>query len=201
MFQQFEQHSNARLYDFQSEAQWTFNLDLYKDISHHNEQVNSWIAEAIGRDDSTYRVSADNIEPLNNTLISQTTSATIDKLGNVYAYDIRIKDKSFPLTSRVIQGDGELFVTATEAALALEATLTWDSISKTAILANKQQKLEMTVGNNIAKVNGKEVPMTNPLLLTAGRTMLPLQFVADQLGWKTTVHIAGAAYLLTIDSP
>lgn len=201
MFQQFEQHSNSRLYDFQSEAQWTFNLDLYKDISHHNEQVNSWIAQAIGRDDSKYRVSADNIDPLNNTLISQTTSATMDKLGNVYAYDIQINAKSFPFTSRVTQGDGELFVTATEAALALGATLTWDSVSKTAILTNKHQKLEMTVGNNKGKVNGQEVPMTNPLLLTAGRTMVPMQFVADQLGWKTTVHIAGAEYLLTIDSP
>lgn len=200
MFRQINRHANARLYDFQSEADWTFNLNLYKDLSHHSESVNSWIVQAIGRDEAKYRVTEENADLLNSALIKQTTSALMNSRGNVQSYGIKINSADFPFTNRLIQGEGELFVPAKETAAALGATLTWDSTAKLGVITNKEHRIEMTAGSNTARVDGKEAAMATPLLLTGGRTMVPLKFVAEQLGWKTSVQVEKTSFLLSIQS-
>lgn len=42
--------------------------------------------------------------------------------------------------------------------------------------------LELPIGNNDAKVNGKTVKLDQPAQIIEGRTMVPLRFVAEQLG-------------------
>ncbi|WP_410514752.1 stalk domain-containing protein [Paenibacillus sp. BR2-3] len=200
MFQQFDKYSNVRLYDFQAEPEWTFNLDLYKDLSHHSGQVNSWIAEAIGKDDVRFRVTSDNIDPLNKILITQATTAAMDKEGNVSSYDIQINGKSIVFTERSVQGDGELFLSAKEIASTLGATLTWDSSTKTATLANDSTTIKMTAGKNSANVDGNEAALENPLVLLAGTAMVPAQFVSEQFGWKTYVEMDGTTHRVLIQS-
>lgn len=51
-------YPNLELYDFQNDSQITTNLDLYKDIFHHNQEINSYITEMISEKNSHYRVDA-----------------------------------------------------------------------------------------------------------------------------------------------
>ncbi|MDT3428910.1 hypothetical protein J2Z22_004505 [Paenibacillus forsythiae] len=200
MFQQINKHPNAMLYDFQSEADWTFNLDLYKDISHHSGAVNSRIVRSIGKNDAKYRVTEDNVELFNHELVSQTTSALMDKQGNVYAYKVKINSRDYPFSKRLIQGDGELFLPASETASSLRAAIAWDAAAKTAVFTTEQQRIELSAGNKVARVNGQEVLMTRPLLIAGGRAMVPIKFVAEQLGLETALHIEQRNYSLNINS-
>ncbi|WP_379129032.1 copper amine oxidase N-terminal domain-containing protein [Paenibacillus sp. sgz500958] len=198
MFSQINKHPNSRLYDFQSESDWTFNLDLYKDLSHHSGQVNSWIAQAVGRDDAKYRVTEDNISLLNNNLESQTHSALMDKKGNVYAYEVTVNNANVPFTTRLVQEQGELFLPAKEVAASLGATLQWDSAAKQAVFTIKQHTLQMTAGQSKAEIDGQAVTMLHPILISGGRAMVPVQFVAEQLGLKADLNIDQHEYQLSI---
>jgi hypothetical protein len=200
MFQQFDQYSNVRLYDFQANADWTFNLANYKDLSHHSGELNSWIAEAIGKDDASARVTSGNIDQLNKTLITQATTAAMDKEGNVFSYDVQIDGKSTIFTERSIQGEGELFLSAKEICSALGLTLTWDASTKTATLANDSTTVKMTASKPAANVNGNEVAVENPLILLAGTAMVPARFVAEQFGRETSVQTDGTVNHLLIQS-
>lgn len=74
MFRQLDSYVNARVYDFQSKLDWTYNLALYKDLSHHNQDVNTWIAQAIGREDEEYLVTKENVLSYTDQLVKQVNS-------------------------------------------------------------------------------------------------------------------------------
>ncbi|SES95142.1 stalk domain-containing protein [Paenibacillus sp. NFR01] len=199
MFERISRHPNAKLYDFQTEASWTFNLDLYKDISHHNQDVNRMIAERIGADDPKYRVTADNVDKLNETLIKQTTSALMSPDGNVYAYEVLVNGEPYSFTKKLVQSDGELFLPAAEVAKALGATINWDAAAKTAALQYGQTRLQMTAGLETAAVGDTNVNMAHPLVIVGGRAMIPLAFAAGQLGLPVSTADQGWYMQLSIE--
>lgn len=49
-------HKNLQLYDFQNDPKITTNLNLYKDIYHHSQKINSLIARMIAAQDRNYKV-------------------------------------------------------------------------------------------------------------------------------------------------
>lgn len=62
IFQQLQAFPNVELYDFQADPELTFDLDQYKDFSHHTEAYNELIIQSIASQDQRYLVTADNIE-------------------------------------------------------------------------------------------------------------------------------------------
>ncbi|CAI6051824.1 hypothetical protein [Cohnella sp. JJ-181] len=83
MFEAFDRYPNAAVYDFQNERSWTYNLDLYSDLSHHKGLINDRISEAIGRRDAKYLLTAENIEQLNERLEMDARSVFLNKEGDV----------------------------------------------------------------------------------------------------------------------
>ncbi|BBH22768.1 hypothetical protein Back11_41130 [Paenibacillus baekrokdamisoli] len=188
MFKQFNAHANTRVYDFQSESDWTYNLDLYKDLSHHNQDVNTWIAEAIGRDDDKYRVTEQNAESFVAKLKDQVDTVVVDSKGNLKNVQVRLQqgdqEKNLTFSSKSIPSDDELFVPAKEAAAALNASMKWDQASKTLVWERKGHIVKVTVASKQALVDNKNVDMPYPAELIGGKTLVPIGQLAGMLGFN-----------------
>ncbi|MBC7195409.1 MAG: copper amine oxidase N-terminal domain-containing protein [Caldisericia bacterium] len=71
----------------------------------------------------------------------------------------------------------------------LGAEVSWDGLEKKVTVTLKSTTIELWIGKNIAKVNGVDTPIdpNNPKvvpMIISGRTMLPVRFVAENLGCK-----------------
>lgn len=86
---------------------------------------------------------------------------------------------------------------------ALGGRVSWDASTRTAIVTLGNVSLHLTIGRSTALVNGSSVPIDDanakvvPLIMT-GRTMLPLRFVAENLGadvqWDETTQTITIIY-------
>jgi len=188
MFERFDRHANAQVYDFQSEAVWTFDLDLYKDMSHHSQDVNTWIAEAIGRQDPHYLVTEANVDAYADTLRQQVDEAVVDGDNRLHRFEVRVQQdgrlSALSFSKREIAGEGELMVPVKEAIAVLGAELGWDQATKTLTLRRAERELSLVVGEESALLGGAEVPLAHPAKLERGVTYVPLAFVAEALGWQ-----------------
>jgi Copper amine oxidase N-terminal domain. len=191
MYEQFSQYPNVKLYDFQAAGEWTYDLDLYKDLSHHKQDVNTWIAEAIGRDDPAYRVTDANIDELNDRIERDAETAILNKNNDVVNVSVTLDGESLVFTNRVLaegENGNELFVPAKQAAAAVGAELSWDQPTKTLALRKDGQELRMIVDSAVATVNGGEkVDMAFAPKLVGGTALVPIGFVFEQMGWKVAV--------------
>lgn len=67
----------------------------------------------------------------------------------------------------------------------LGGSLTWNSDTQTLTITLDDNTVSLTVGSSIATVNGKSVTLTNdPYISGSGRTMIPLRFIAENLGMQ-----------------
>ncbi|UVI30840.1 copper amine oxidase N-terminal domain-containing protein [Paenibacillus spongiae] len=188
MFDQFKKYPNVKVYDFQTEAEWTFNLNLFKDLSHHNQNVNTWIARAIGQDDPKYRVTEDNVDQFVDDLREQVEDVAVTGAGDLMRVPVRLAsepDKAVTFTQKELRGpDKLLFVPSKEAASVLGAELAWDQASKTMTVTRGDHEIVLTVGSMEATINGKAVDVPYPVELIGGKTIVPFAFMADALGWE-----------------
>ncbi|MCY9696430.1 copper amine oxidase N-terminal domain-containing protein [Paenibacillus alginolyticus] len=66
----------------------------------------------------------------------------------------------------------------------LGATVSWDENTKTAKSIKSNTAVEIRIGSNQAKVNGKELSLEQAAVIMNGSTMVPLRFIAESLGAK-----------------
>lgn len=64
----------------------------------------------------------------------------------------------------------------------LGAIIDWDDRTRTVTAARGETLISLSVGQTIAYVNGKPVPLAVPSQIIKGRTMVPLRFVSESLG-------------------
>lgn len=76
----------------------------------------------------------------------------------------------------------------------LGATVVWDEPTSTAILTTDAVEIKITVGSNIAYVNGKAEMLDSPAFIENDRAYTPVRFVAEKLGgivaWDDTTSTA-----------
>ena len=63
---------------------------------------------------------------------------------------------------------------------AMGADVQWDETTRTTTLIRAGDEIKLTIGENIAVINGEEVPLEVGAALINGMTMLPLRFVAER---------------------
>lgn len=66
----------------------------------------------------------------------------------------------------------------------LGAKVEWDQNTKTVKATKDDMNIELAVGKNIAKVNGKEVKLDAPAFIENDRTYIPARFISENLGYK-----------------
>ncbi len=84
----------------------------------------------------------------------------------------------------------------------LGGEISWDSVERKVTILFKDKLIELWIGKNIAKVNGVNTPIdpNNPKvvpMIIQGRTMLPVRFVAENLGCKVDWDVATKTVTIT----
>ncbi|MBU5445289.1 copper amine oxidase N-terminal domain-containing protein [Paenibacillus sp. MSJ-34] len=182
MFERFHAFPNVKLYDFQADSDITYNLNAYKDLSHHSQAINETIIDSIARDDEKYRVTPQNIDRFISLLEHQVHTVVVDDQNEIYNLTVQIdgETKSFSLIQA--KADGEAIVPLKEAVALLGASFEWDAAAKKAVIKRGERRAEVIVGRSNAQVDGADVVMAHSPAIVNGRTMIPLQFVAKALG-------------------
>lgn len=124
-------------------------------------------------------------------LEEQAESAIIDSNGNVYRSSVLVNGEPLAFTTRLVQGNEELWLPAKEIGTALNASIDWDAATKTVSLTSGGNNVTMTIGNTEALVNGQTLAMDAAPLLAGGKMLVPVAFVAGHLGWNVSVEQEG----------
>lgn len=66
----------------------------------------------------------------------------------------------------------------------LGATVSWADESKTVTIAHGETTITLTIGENVATVNGEAVALDSASFIDNDRTFLPVRFIAEHLGAK-----------------
>ena len=61
------------------------------------------------------------------------------------------------------------------------ASVSWDPETETAVIETDGTSIELVKNSDTAKVNGAEVKLEQPAVITQGRFMVPIRFVAEAL--------------------
>lgn len=69
---------------------------------------------------------------------------------------------------------------------ALGAEVQWNQDEKKVTGILDSAKVELTLGKNVATLNGKEIPLAVPAKVENGSTLVPVRFIAESLGAKVT---------------
>ncbi|MHA7967575.1 CotH kinase family protein [Paenibacillus sp. CAU 1782] len=80
---------------------------------------------------------------------------------------------------------------------ALGAKLTWDAAARTATLVKDDTTVVLTIGSNIAYVNGTAVELDVPAKTINSRTVVPVRFLGEALGMDVKWNQATATVTLT----
>lgn len=104
----------------------------------------------------------------------------------------------------VVVPPGRVLLPVRYVADALGAHVDWEGSERKVVLKNDGNTIEVWIGRNSALVNGSytlidpDNPGITPLVLPPGRTMLPLRFIAEQLGcqvaWDPDQQVVTVTY-------
>lgn len=188
VFQQLSRYPNVKLYDFQSDEQITFNLDLYKDLSHHSQDINDRIIQAMAAHDPRYLVTAQNVHAFNDQLKHEVDTVIISDRNEAFSFDVAVDGKPAHFTTIDFKGEEEALVPAKEVAQFLGMALNWDAAAKTAELSNGDSDIKLTIQSREINVNGASLSLHYAPELKNGKTLVPLVSITKAAGGLSTLE-------------
>ncbi len=84
---------------------------------------------------------------------------------------------------------------------ALGCTVSWNDETQTASGSRNGMKVELPIGNNIAKVDGESVVLDQSAVLLNDRTLVPLRFVSEALGAQVKWDDASQTVIILAEVP
>lgn len=155
-----------------------------------HQDINARIAQAIGRRDPDYLVTADNVRRFAEELRRQTDEAALSDDGRLFRVRVYRDDGGAPerLTwgLMTIGENGSLRVPVKELAELLGARLEWNREARRLRLTGGGRSFELTVGGKTAAADGEPVALADPATIEAGRTLVPLAETAAAFGWEVS---------------
>lgn len=91
---------------------------------------------------------------------------------------------SFPVDAAPVMRDGRVLLPIRCLVEVLGGSVAWHAATRTAVVTLGSRTVVLTVASTNALVNGAPVPLDVAPMVLAGRTFLPLRFVAEQLGME-----------------
>ena len=86
----------------------------------------------------------------------------------------------------------------------LGAKVNWDDDTQTAMVELNKKNISFQIGNPSAEVNGQEATMDVPAMLENDKTLIPLRFLSENLGyqveWEETAKTAVVSSVKQVDS-
>ncbi|MGG1660957.1 copper amine oxidase N-terminal domain-containing protein [Brevibacillus sp. NRS-1366] len=113
---------------------------------------------------------------------------------------VQLNGKEFPFPQDIVTENGVAYVDASTLAIALGGAAAWDTTTKS-LLVSKDNKygLRMYENSNFAYKNGKETRVANPPRPIKGGVLVPLVFIAQELGATVTYDEKTWTYHLSIE--
>lgn len=109
------------------------------------------------------------------------------------ALSVRVNGAVLRLDPAPVVVSGRTLVPMRAIAEALGAEVAWEAASRTAVVSLGARRVEIVPGRRTARIDGAEAALDQPALVVAGRTMLPLRFVAEALGFRVAYDAAADA--------
>ncbi|MDO9099240.1 MAG: copper amine oxidase N-terminal domain-containing protein, partial [Caldisericota bacterium] len=94
--------------------------------------------------------------------------------------------RSVMLDSSPIIREGRTLLPIRAVIEALEGTVTWDAVQRKATVMLGVHTVEVWIGSKNARVDGVNVTLDVAAIIVNSRTLLPLRFVAENLGCTVT---------------
>ncbi|GIO10420.1 hypothetical protein J31TS6_64480 [Brevibacillus reuszeri] len=112
---------------------------------------------------------------------------------------VQLNERDFPFPQGVVVEDGVAFVNASTLAIALGGTAAWDTMSKSLLVSKgKEYRLRMYENTTLAYKNGKETQVPYAAKPIRGGVLVPLVFIAEELGAKVSYDEKTLTYNLTV---
>ncbi|WP_409175973.1 copper amine oxidase N-terminal domain-containing protein [Brevibacillus fortis] len=112
---------------------------------------------------------------------------------------VQLNGKEFPFPQEIVTENGVAYVNSSTLAIALGGSAAWDSTTKSLLIAkDNQYALRMYENKNFAYKNGKETSVANPPRPVTGAVLVPLVFIAQELGAKVEYDAKTLTYKLSI---
>lgn len=172
MFERFSAYDNVQIHDFQSDSSITYNLDEFKDLSHHSGAINRLIAEEIAA--KSHVVTANNVDVNNRLLQEQVQSLVINEEGSVFSVAVNVNGKPIAFEELPPSAGDQVSVPLKDFALAAGIDFSYNIEEKIVDLAHGDQKLSIAVGASTATVNGQETELEAPAKIYNDRLTGPL---------------------------
>lgn len=174
----------------------------------------------------TYQVQAlGNGQKIKNSPYSNEATATTDKLiivpelplkppilpalktvlkFYIGSTDYYVNDKLETMDASPVINQGRTVLPIKYVATPLGAAVDWNAIERKVTITLGSKTIELWIDRNTAKINGQETLIdpnntsVTPVILSSGRTMLPLRFIAESLGssvdWNQLTQEAKITY-------
>lgn len=198
MFEQFSAFDNVSIYDFQSDDSITYDLGVYKDLSHHSAEVNQRIAEEIAK--GTNKVTAENVDQFNKDLEQQVQSLVINENGPLFSLTLTVDGQPASFQQIPTTSKDQVRVPLKDFAEGIGAEFNYDTAAKKAILTLGDKELVLRVDDPLASVNGEAVNLDSQPVIVKGRLVGPVVQLTQLLGGEiTTTEVNGDPHLVNYD--
>ena len=121
-----------------------------------------------------------------NTSLSNAQTQVFDNIDYQKSSSIRVmidnRQINFDTNPQIV--NGRVLVPMKAIFEALGLSVMWDQETKTVTGYNRQMTVVLTIDSNIATVNNQQMTLDAPAMIIQGRTMIPLRFLSETLGYK-----------------
>lgn len=118
-----------------------------------------------------------------------------------------VNEKMKSMDTAAVISDGRTLLPIRYIATPLGASVDWNESEQKATISLNGKTIELWVNRNTAMINGAETPIDPsnsnmaPIVVPPGRTMLPLRFIAENLGAKVEWDPAQQVVTVTYSQP
>ncbi|MED4585735.1 copper amine oxidase N-terminal domain-containing protein [Brevibacillus choshinensis] len=113
---------------------------------------------------------------------------------------VNLNGKELPFPQDIVTENGVAYVNASTLAIALGGSAAWDTMSESLLVAkDSKYALRMYQNSTFAYKNGKEARVPYAPRVTSGAVLVPLVYIAQELGAKVSYDAKKLTYNLTIE--
>ncbi|MBS3873992.1 MAG: ABC transporter substrate-binding protein [Firmicutes bacterium] len=110
----------------------------------------------------------------------------VDSAARAIVVTVDNRPVVFDVSPEIVRG--RVMVPIRSIAEMLGATVSWDEVSRTVHIRKSATSISLELGAAVARVDGQVVELDVPAFATRGRTLVPLRFIGEVLGYGVTWH-------------
>lgn len=121
------------------------------------------------------------------TLLELNTDYKFDKVKTITDkkdINVFVNHKAVQMDVKPVIEEGRTLVPFRAILEALGAEVQWDSVTKTVAANKNETRISFKIGSYTAVVNGNEAAIDVPAKIIDGRTLIPIRFVSETLGYR-----------------